>query len=86
MNPYIWKADYGNSNWDIRHRFVATFVYDIPFFARSEPAFEGRVHQVADERNSHAADRLSVQRYDRNRYRQYLLQRHVPAEPGARRE
>ena len=25
MNPYRWKADYGNSNWDIRHRFVATF-------------------------------------------------------------
>jgi hypothetical protein len=30
MNPYLWKADYGNSNWDIRHRFVANFVYDIP--------------------------------------------------------
>jgi hypothetical protein len=37
MNPYWWKADYGNSNWDIRHRFVATFVYDIPFFAVSNP-------------------------------------------------
>jgi len=35
MNPYWWKADYGNSNWDIRHRFVGTFVYDIPFFAVS---------------------------------------------------
>jgi len=33
MNPYWWKGDYGNSNWDIRHRFVGTFVYDIPFFA-----------------------------------------------------
>ena len=33
LEPYLWKADYGNSNWDIRHcRFVATFVYDIPFF------------------------------------------------------
>jgi hypothetical protein len=35
MIPYLWKADYGNSNWDIRHRFVATFVYDIPFFSTS---------------------------------------------------
>jgi hypothetical protein len=35
MIPYLWKADYGNSNWDIRHRFVATFVYDIPFFPAS---------------------------------------------------
>ena len=33
MIPYDWKDDYGNSNWDIRHRFVASFVYDIPFFA-----------------------------------------------------
>jgi hypothetical protein len=33
MNPYNWRADYGNANWDIRHRLVATFVYDIPFFS-----------------------------------------------------
>jgi hypothetical protein len=37
MNPYWWKGDYGNSNWDIRHRFLATFNYDIPFFAVSNP-------------------------------------------------
>jgi hypothetical protein len=35
MNPYYWRADYGNSNWDIRHRVVATFVYDIPFFSNA---------------------------------------------------
>ena len=39
--PYLWKADYGNSNWDIRHRFVATFVYDIPFFQVSNPLLKG---------------------------------------------
>ena len=33
----IWKADYGNSNWDIRHRFVASFVYNIPFFQTTNP-------------------------------------------------
>src|SRR6185436_9746173 len=33
MNPYWWKADYGNSNWDIRHRLVAYLVYDIPSFS-----------------------------------------------------
>ncbi len=32
MDPYNWRLDYGNSNWDIRHRFVASYVYDIPFF------------------------------------------------------
>jgi hypothetical protein len=35
--PYDWKDDYGNSNWDIRHRFLATYVYDIPFFQVSNP-------------------------------------------------
>ncbi len=35
MIPYNWKDDYGNSNWDIRHRFVMDFVYDIPFFHTS---------------------------------------------------
>jgi hypothetical protein len=41
MNPYWWKADYGNSNWDIRHRFVMSYVYDIPFFATSNPILKG---------------------------------------------
>ena len=40
MIPYNWKADYGNSNWDIRHRFVASFVYDIPFFAVTNPVMK----------------------------------------------
>lgn len=40
MNPYNWRADYGNSNWDIRHRFVMSFVYDIPFFATSNPVLK----------------------------------------------
>jgi hypothetical protein len=37
MNPYNWRLDYGNSNWDIRHRFETSFVYDIPFFQISNP-------------------------------------------------
>ena len=41
MIPYDWRADYGNSNWDIRHRFLATFVYDIPFFGVSNPVVRG---------------------------------------------
>jgi hypothetical protein len=36
--PYDWKDDYGNSNWDIRHRFLASFVYDVPFFRVENPA------------------------------------------------
>ncbi len=41
LEPYLWKADYGNANWDIRHRVVATFVYDIPFFAVTNPVLKG---------------------------------------------
>ncbi|MGO4516808.1 carboxypeptidase regulatory-like domain-containing protein [Terriglobus sp. 2YAB30_2] len=33
MNPYNIKGDYGNSNWDIRHRFVGTVLYQFPNFA-----------------------------------------------------
>ena len=35
MNPYNWRADYGNSPFDIRHRFVGTYIYSIPFFNTS---------------------------------------------------
>jgi hypothetical protein len=41
LEPYLWKADYGNSNWDIRHRFLLTFVYDIPFFPVTNPLLKG---------------------------------------------
>src|SRR5437667_7714240 len=32
QDPYNWKGDYGNSNWDIRHRLVASYSYELPFF------------------------------------------------------
>ncbi|HEY3743835.1 MAG TPA: hypothetical protein VGL53_28515, partial [Bryobacteraceae bacterium] len=40
-NPYNWRADYGNSNWDIRHRVVASFVYEIPFFSTNNALVKG---------------------------------------------
>lgn len=38
QNPYDWRADYGNANWDVRHRFVASFNYALPFFLTSQHA------------------------------------------------
>ena len=35
MNPYNWRADYGNSNWDLRHRFLLSSLYELPFFSKS---------------------------------------------------
>lgn len=34
MIQYNLKADYGNSNWDIRNRFVGTVTYALPSLAR----------------------------------------------------
>jgi hypothetical protein len=35
MDNYdIWR-DYGPANWDVPHRFVASYIYDIPFFKES---------------------------------------------------
>ena len=31
MNPYNWKQDYSNANWDVRQRFVGSWVYELPF-------------------------------------------------------
>jgi hypothetical protein len=35
MNPYDFHMDYGDSNWDVRHRFVASYSYQLPFFSHS---------------------------------------------------
>jgi len=39
--PYDWKDDYGNANWDVRHRWLTDFVYDVPFFAASNRIVKG---------------------------------------------
>ena len=33
MDAFDWHRDYGNANWDIRHRFVTSVVYDLPSLA-----------------------------------------------------
>jgi hypothetical protein len=30
MNPFNWRQDYGNANWDIRNRWVTSFTYQLP--------------------------------------------------------
>jgi hypothetical protein len=35
MNNYDIWADYGRANWDIPHRFVASYIYDVPFLKSS---------------------------------------------------
>jgi len=35
MNNYDIWADYGPANWDVPHRFVASYIYDVPFLKGS---------------------------------------------------
>ena len=39
QNPYNWRGDYGNANWDLRHRFIGSFTYNLPFLLQSPHAF-----------------------------------------------
>jgi hypothetical protein len=39
VNPNDWRADYGNSSDDIRHRLVGSYVWDMPFFRSSKNTF-----------------------------------------------
>jgi hypothetical protein len=35
MNPFNTQLDYGQANWDLKHRFVSSFNYEIPFMKSS---------------------------------------------------
>ena len=38
MDDFDIQADYAPSNWSIPHRFVASYLYEIPVFRDSEQA------------------------------------------------
>jgi hypothetical protein len=39
MDNYDPRRDYGPANWDVPHRFVASYIYDVPFLKDSSNAF-----------------------------------------------
>ena len=39
MDNYNVALDYGPANWDVPHRFVASYIYEIPFLKDSSNAF-----------------------------------------------
>lgn len=39
VNPNDWRADYGNSSDDIRHRVVGNYVWQMPFFHTARNGF-----------------------------------------------
>lgn len=38
MDNYDIDRDYGPANWDVPHRFVASYIYDVPFLKESSNA------------------------------------------------
>ena len=58
MNNYDIRADYGPANWDIPHRFVASYIYDVPFLKTSSNAdSEVRRGGMAGRRRDHDPER-----------------------------
>jgi hypothetical protein len=39
MDNYDPMRDYGPANWDVPHRFVASYIYEVPFFKQSSNGF-----------------------------------------------
>lgn len=40
VNPYtVYTDNYGRSDWDVPHRFVASYLYELPFFQTSGQPF-----------------------------------------------
>ena len=49
MDNYDIWADYGAANWDVPHRFVASYIYEVPFFKESsQPLPQVRAVGLAD--------------------------------------
>ena len=84
MNPYWWKADYGNSNWDIRHRVVATFVYDIPFFAVTNPILKGAFANWQANGIVTLQSGLPFNVSTSTDTANTAVERHLPSQPGSR--
>ncbi len=64
MDNYDIQRDYGPANWDIPHRFVASYLYDIPFLKNSsQPDPEVRRGRMADQRRDHDPERVAGQHH-----------------------
>lgn len=39
MDPFNWRLDYGRANWDLKHRLVSSYNYELPFFSNASNGF-----------------------------------------------
>ena len=84
MDNYdIWR-DYGPANWDVPHRFVASYIYDVPFLKDSSQRVpEVRRGRLAGVGRDDDPERLAGQRHDQRRPGEH--RHHRPAAAGSRR-
>jgi hypothetical protein len=80
MNNYDIWADYGPANWDVPHRFVASYVYDVPFLKTSSSPSSSTSSQGGKGRRHHDSARYSGQRDDCSGSRQHRYLRTATAE------
>ena len=79
MNPYNWRQDYGNAPFDIRHRFLATYIYAIPVRRNQQPVPQDRIWRMAAQRDHDAAGRNPLQSFDEHRRGQHQFARTAAA-------
>ena len=62
VDPYTQiETDYGIADWDVPHRFVASYIYDLPFFKDSGNRVpEVRALRLAGGRHYDARERAAV--------------------------
>ena len=60
-DPYDWNLDYGPSDFDVRNRFVTSFLYQIPGSRSGNDLCQAPYRRLAGGWNSYFANRLAVQ-------------------------
>ena len=85
VDPYTQiEADYGIADWDVPHRFVASYIYDVPFFKESRQRVSAATCSSGWQVGGHhdARERAAVRPDDSGRPGQY---RHREPAAGSRR-
>ena len=86
MDNYDVEKDYGPANWDVPHRFVASYIFEPPFFKNSSNALLKYVvagWQIAGHHD--APERHPRQRHLRGRPGQHRHRGPPASRPGRRR-
>lgn len=65
VDPLNIALDYGRSNFDIRHRLVTNFLWEVPFHEKSTGDIGAPARRVADQRHYSVTNRTALQCHQR---------------------